>query len=210
MKKILLSVLLTVVFAVPAYSQVMDMPMKGHDMPMMGEGKSMMGHDMPMMGRDMPMMRDDRCQGHMGMGVTGGMEKMARLCLEAADRIGLTAEQIKKIRPIHREMQKRLVRFEADLKIAGIDFAEIMEVKDFDLEKATAALPKMADMITAAHLDMLKSMKEVRSILTDEQFEKMMKMRAHAEMGMMQPRTGMDRAPSKMSGKAPARKMMKK
>ena len=51
-----------------------------------------------------------------------------------------------------------------------------MEVKDFDLEKASAQVKKIEDIRTAQHLEMLKSMKDVRSILTDEQFKKMKEM----------------------------------
>ena len=127
------------------------------------------------------------------MGNMDRMGDMMGMCLEHADKIGLTDEQIKKITPIHREMQKKQIRFKADLKIAEIELMEIMEVKDFDLEKATAAVKKIADMKTAHHLEMLKSMKEVRSILTDEQFQKMKKM-----------------MPMKMGEKKPAKKMMKK
>ena len=70
---------------------------------------------------------------------------------------------------------------------------EIMEVKDFDLEKAGSAVKKIADIKTAHHLEMLKAMKEMRTILTDEQFKKMKKM-----------------MPMKRGEKKPAKKMMKK
>ena len=53
---------------------------------------------------------------------------------------------------------------------------EIMDVKDFDLGKASAAAKKIADINTAHHLEMSNSMKEVRTILTDDQFKKMKKM----------------------------------
>jgi Spy/CpxP family protein refolding chaperone len=53
---------------------------------------------------------------------------------------------------------------------------EIMEVKNFDLEKAGAAVKKSADIKTAYQLEMLKAMKEVHSILTDDQFKNMKKM----------------------------------
>jgi Spy/CpxP family protein refolding chaperone len=62
---------------------------------------------------------------------------------------------------------------------------EIMEVKDFDLEKASAAVKKIADIKTAHHLEMLTAMKEMRSILTDEQFKNMKKM--HMEMDEKKP-----------------------
>lgn len=159
MKNTLLSLLLTISFAAPAFAQNMDKPMMGMDcdhcqmMHMGGDHGQMMG-----MGQ-MDMMVD-----HMGM------------CLDKADKIGLTDEQVKKITSIHREIKKKNIQFKADLQIAKMEQMEIMEVKDFDLVKANASVKKIADMKTAHHLDMLKSMKEVRSILTEEQFKKMKKM----------------------------------
>jgi Spy/CpxP family protein refolding chaperone len=148
MKKILLSLLLTVVFAVPAFSQMADMPMKGHG----GGHGQMMGMDnMDMMGGDM-------------------------MCLEHAEQMGLTDDQIAKMKPLHREMQKKQIRFKADLKIAEIELMEIMDVKDFDLDKATAAVKKIENMKTSRHLEMLTAMKDMRAILTYEQFKNMHKM----------------------------------
>jgi Spy/CpxP family protein refolding chaperone len=146
MKKLVLSLLLTVVFAVPAFSQMKDMPMKEHR-----EGHGQM----------------------MGMDKMGDMMGM---CIEHADKMGLTDDQIMKMKPIHREMQKKQARFKADLKIAEIELMEIVDVKDFDLEKASSAVKKIAEINTAHHLEMLKAMKEMRTILTDEQFKKMKKM----------------------------------
>lgn len=110
----------------------------------------------------------------------GGMEdRMGAnmgMCLDHADKIGLTDDQLKILTPIHREMQKNQARFKADLKIAEIELAEIMDSKDFDLEKANVAVKKIGDLKTARHLEMLKSMKEVRGNLTDAQFQKMKKL----------------------------------
>jgi Spy/CpxP family protein refolding chaperone len=118
-----------------------------------------------------------------GMGQTDRMGEMMGMCLANADKIGLSDEQSKKITPIHREMQKRMFRFNADLKIAEMDQMEIMEVKDFDLNKAIAAVRKVADLKTAHHVEMLKAMKEVRTTLTDEQFGKL-KSIMHKDMPM--------------------------
>ena len=164
MKKILLSLFLMVFFAVPAFPQMMDKHTNE-------------GHHGQMMGR----CNMDR------------MGNMMDMCLGNADKIGLTDEQINKITPIHREMQKKQARFKADLKIAEIELMEIMEVKDFDLDKASSAFKNIEGIKTAHHLEMLKLMKEMRAILTDEQFKKMKKM-----------------MPTKMNKKKPASGMMKK
>ncbi len=163
MKKIIFAFLLTVVFAVPAFSQ-MDMPMRGHGA---GHGQMMEMDNMDMMGGDM-------------------------MCLEQADKMGLTDEQMMKMKPMHKEMQKKQIRSKADLKIAEIELREIMDVKDFDLDKASSAVKKIEDIKTARHLEMLKAMKDMRAILTDEQFKKM------------------NRISMKMNEKKPAKRMMKK
>lgn len=155
MKKLVLALLLTVVFAVPAFSQKMDKPMME---PQGGQGQMMEMGDMDMMG-DMP-----------------GM------CIGQADKLGLTDDQVMKMKSMHREMQKKRARFQADLKIAKIDLMEIMDVKDFDLEKASAAVKKIADIKTTYHLEMLNAMKEMRAVLTDEQFKKMKKMMMSMKM----------------------------
>ena len=163
MKKVLLSLLLTVVFAVPAFSQMSDMPMRGHGE---GHGQMMEMDHMDMMGGEM-------------------------MFMEHANKMGLTGDQMAKIKPLHSEMQKKQIRSKADLKIAEIELMEIMEVKDFNMEKASSAVKKIAQIRTANHLEMLKAMKEMRAILTDEQFKNMKNMMSmkpcekNPAMGMM-------------------------
>jgi Spy/CpxP family protein refolding chaperone len=135
-------------------------------------------------------------QGHgqmMEMGHMDRMGDMMGMCIAHADKMGLSDDQLAKMKPVHREMQKKQARFTADLKIAEIELMEIMEVKNFDLEKATSAVKKCAEIKTAHHLDMLKAMKEVRAMLTDEQFKNMKKM-----------------MPMNAGEKKPAKHMMKK
>ena len=130
MKKIVL-LLLLVIAATPAFAQMKQETLRQCqycDMP-----RPEMGGMMGMGGMDH----------HMGgMGGMDRMGEMMGMCLDNADKIGLTPAQIKLITPIHREMQKKHVRFKADLKVAEIEQMEIMEIKDFDLEKASAAVKK--------------------------------------------------------------------
>jgi Spy/CpxP family protein refolding chaperone len=164
---------------VPAFSQMKDTSMKGH-----GEGHGQMmgtGNHGPMMGMgDMDMM---------GMGNMG----MMGMCAGQADPLGLTDDQVMKMKPVTIDMQKKQARFMADLKIAQIELGEIMDVKDFDLEKANAAVKKIEDTRTSHQLEMVKNMKEIRTILTEEQFNKSRKMR-----------------PMHRDEKKPAKKTMKK
>lgn len=141
--------LLSLSAPLPAFSQMMDKPMKQQRA---GYGQMM------------------------EMGNMDKMGDMMGMCIQQADMMGLTDEQIMKMKPAHSEMQKKQARFKADLKIAEIELMDIMEVKDFDLDKAESAVKKIADIKTAHHLEILKNMKEMRILLTDEQFNKMKKM----------------------------------
>jgi Spy/CpxP family protein refolding chaperone len=156
--------LLAISVPVTAFSQMMDMPIKDHR-----EGCG-----------QMEMCKMDKMGDMMGM------------CIENADNMGLTDDQIMKMKSLHKEMQKKQIRFQADRKIAEIELMEIIEVKDFDQEKAGYAVKKIGDINTTYHLGMLKFMKEMRNILTDEQFKKMKKM-----------------MPMKMGEKESAKMMMK-
>ena len=77
---------------------------------------------------DMPM------KGHgqmMEVAIWDKMGDMAGMCIEHADMMGLTDDQIMKMKPIHREMQKKQARFKADQRIAEIELMETMDVKRF-------------------------------------------------------------------------------
>jgi Spy/CpxP family protein refolding chaperone len=104
------------------------------------------------------------------------MGEMMGMCIEHAEKIGLTDDQIMKMKTRHSDMQKKHARYKADKKIAQIELMDIMDVKDFDLEKARSAVKKIAEIKTAHQMEMLKSMKEMRTMLTEEQFKGMKKM----------------------------------
>ena len=151
MKKILAAMLLTAVFAVPAFADMHGKESKEHK----------------------------KCECHEQMGKRQMHKRgdLLGMLIMHADKVGLTDDQVAKLKTIHRGMGKKKIRFDADRKLAKIDLKEIMEVKDFDLEKANAAAQKISDIKREQRLEMLKMIKDVRSILTDDQFKKIKGMR---------------------------------
>lgn len=99
------------------------------------------------------------------------MSDMMARCIGHAYEMGLSDEQIRKIKPVHSEMQKKQAQFVADLKIAEIELMETLEVKKFDLENANNAVNQIAEITKIHHLAMLKAIKEMRDIFTDQQFK---------------------------------------
>jgi len=160
MKKTLAVLLLSLFFAVPAFAH--DKGMRNHRG---GEGCDL-----------------QECAMEKGGMMGRGGHDMMGMCLQHAEELGLKPDQVAKLKAIHRDMKKSEIRFEADKKIAHMEMMEIMEVKDFDLQKAQAAAQKVSDLQRDHRMAMLKSMKEARSILTDDQFKKMRAMH-HRVMG---------------------------
>lgn len=129
-----------------------------------------------MQGKEMKGMR-------MGIGMMGDyMDEMIDACLANAGELKLSDEQIEKLQPLHREMQKKQAKFRAEIRVAEIELAEVMDVKDFEIQKAEDITKKISDLRFEHHKGLLKLMREVRSILTVEQYQKMKKMKM---MGMM-------------------------
>jgi Spy/CpxP family protein refolding chaperone len=155
MKKTLTVLLLTLVCAVPAFADMQGKGMKEH-----GQARA-------------------KCEcGEHGMkGCDLHKRDMLGMLIRHADKLGLKSDQVAKLKTIHTGMQKKMVALDADKKIARLEMKEILEVKDFDLDKANAQVQKISDIEKNKHLEMLKSMKEVRSILTDDQFKKLQEMK---------------------------------
>lgn len=99
------------------------------------------------------------------------MSEMMARCIGHAYEMGLSDEQIKKIKPVHSEMQKKQAQFIADLKIAEIELMETLEVKKFDLENANNVVNKIAEITKVHHLAMLQAIKNMRNIFSDQQFK---------------------------------------
>lgn len=160
MKKILSALLMTAVFAVPAYADMHGKEMKEH--------------------------KKCECQEQMGKCQMHRRGDMLGMLIKHADKVGLTADQVVKLKDIQRGKERKEIRSEADLKLARLDLKELMEVKNFDLEKANTQVQKISDIKKAQHLEMLKSVKEARGILTDAQFKKISEMK-HQMWGMEKP-----------------------
>jgi hypothetical protein len=73
-----------------------------------------------MKGMSMQEHRGEPCR-TMGMCDTDKMGDIMGIWIEHADMMGLTYEHVMKVKPFHREMQKKQARFMADLKIAQIE-----------------------------------------------------------------------------------------
>ncbi|NTV15222.1 MAG: hypothetical protein HGA96_15025 [Desulfobulbaceae bacterium] len=110
-----------------------------------------------------------------GMKYMDDINEIMGACIEFAYEMGLADDQILKMKPVYSEIQKKQARSKANLKITEIELMEIMEAKNFDIQKAISVVNKNASLKKELHYEMLKSMQELRAILTDQQYKEVCK-----------------------------------
>jgi len=197
----LLALVMTSAFAVAigASGAVANEPGYGHGMKegYGGGGYGMMGsHGMGMM---------HSSAGH-----------LIRHLLKHEKEIGLTADQVTKLKDIQLNLDKTRIKAEADIQVAERELKALTDDEKSDLKAVEAKLKQSEDMQIALRMTSIKTRREVLALLTPEQrakekaeHEKMMEKhkeggRAHGNMpgGTMNPHGGGMPANPHMGGSA--------
>lgn len=162
--------------------------------------------------------------GHGAMGSHGmGMMHssaghLIRHLLKHEKDIGLTAQQVAKLKDIQLNLDKTRIKAEADIQVAERELKALTDEEKSDLGAIEAKLKQSEDMQVALRMTSIKTRREVLGLLTPEQrakekaeHEKMMQQhkegdRGHGTQpgGMMNPHGGgMPGNPHKGGGTAP-------
>lgn len=143
-------------------------------MPCMAESSSgskpqMMG----MMGGKMGDMMGAGMSGMMAggkMGMMGhGMEHM--FFLDRSEQLGLSAEQVNKLKAIHVECRKDNIRNAAEAKIARLDLADLLSGDNWALKDAEPQARKVQKLEGDIQVRHLEAVSEARKVLTAEQLK---------------------------------------
>lgn len=151
--------------------------------------------------------------GHgMGMGMGMGMMHnttghLIRHLLKHEKDIGLTAEQVAKLKEMQLNLDKTRIKMEADIQIAERELKALVEDEKSDLGAVEATLKQSEDFQIGLRLAAIKARREVLGLLTAEQrekekaeHEKMMQRHKDAGKGQRNPHGG---NPHKGSGATP-------
>jgi len=112
--------------------------------------------------------------GHGMMG--GGMGMMhssaghlIRHLLKHEKEIGLTADQVTKLKDIQLNLDKTRIKSEADIQVAERELKAMSDDEKSDLKAVEAKLRQSEDMQVALRMTSIKTRREVLSLLTPEQ-----------------------------------------
>jgi Spy/CpxP family protein refolding chaperone len=98
--------------------------------------------------------------------------------LKHAKEIGLTSEQIGKLKALQLDFNRTQARMEADIKIAGLELHALLEEEQAELSAIQAKVDQLKKSEGALMLAAIKGKRDASALLTPEQREKE---RAHHE-----------------------------
>ena len=131
-------------------------------MPCMAEQTSgSMSKKMGMMGSGMHDM--------MGSGMHGMMEHM--VFLDRATELGLSSEQVGKLKKLHSECRKDNIRNVAEAKIARLELTDLLDGDNWSLKDAEPLVRKAQKLEGDIQIRRLRAMSDARQVLTAEQLQ---------------------------------------
>ena len=132
--------------------------MRGGQMGMMGEGgmQGMMHGGRMMHGNQMGMMEHGK--GHM-------------FYLDRADELGLTSEQVDKLKAIHVEGRKDNIRNAAEAKIARLELSDLLSGDTWALKDVESLVRKVQTLEGDLQIRRLQAVSDARKVLTAEQLQ---------------------------------------
>ncbi len=95
-----------------------------------------------------------------------------RLLMQAKDKIGLSADQEKKIGAMLEAHEQWAIKFHAEMKLKALKLRTAMTAEKTDFAKAEALIREQAGMHADMQIARLRLQKDVRALLTPEQTAK--------------------------------------
>jgi Spy/CpxP family protein refolding chaperone len=94
---------------------------------------------------------------------------LIRHLLKHEQDIGLTAEQVAKLKEMQLNLDKVRIKTEADNQVAERELKALIDDEKFDLETIDAKLKQSADLQVGLRMASIKARKDVYALLTPEQ-----------------------------------------
>ncbi len=134
-----------------------------------GMGPGMMDHD-----EYMERMRRGGGYGQgkgygMGMHGKGGMHGYCFSYMSVMDELDLSDEQAEKLRKKKSSFRKEQIRLKAAMKVAKIDYKDLLSEEKVDMKAVEKKVRKIADLVAEQMMNSAKASSEMRMVLSKEQ-----------------------------------------
>jgi len=137
----------------------------------------------------------------------GGTGQLIRHLLQREQEIGLTADQVTKLKEMQLNLDKTRIRTEADIQVAEREVKALTENEKSDLGAVEAKVRQSHDLQVGLRMASIKAKREVLAVLTPEQrakekteHEKVMQQHMDGSKGYGNPHGGAMRSNPHMGG----------
>ena len=151
-------------------------------------------------------MQSGRGMGPMGGPPGGMMERMMgdpverpliTIMLHHRAELGLSAEQVSRLETLRGDFTREAIRRNADIRIAELDLASLLERDPVDLTKVEAKVREVAQLRADLRIARLRTVEQGKAVLTAEQRTRLQAllsggMMQHGSGGMPMPRSSAD------------------
>jgi Spy/CpxP family protein refolding chaperone len=107
--------------------------------------------------------------------------------LSLRDELGLTDDQVKRLRELRMDREKQAINDRATVEILELELRELLFEEDVDIKAVDTKIDRIASLNAKMHKDRIHGMLDSRKVLTAEQ-QKKMKDLSGPGMGMMKKR----------------------
>jgi len=119
-----------------------------------------------------------------------GERPLITLMLRYKDELGLSADQVQSLERLRADFQREAIRRDADLRIAVMDLAALLEKDPVDLGPVEAKLREVERLRVDLRLARIRAIEQGKAQLTAEQRAKLRTLLAEPEHGWPRPRRG--------------------
>lgn len=150
---------------------------------------------------------------HPGMGYEEGHEGMpghhgSMSPIQMKEELGLSDEQVSKLRPLEKSYRKMLIQNEADVQVAMVDLGTLLDTKSPDKQAIEAKVDDIMAVQKKMMMFRVESLLDIKEVLNPEQYAKFqdrlrkrMEGISHHSGGMQDGLEGHGQYPGKHHGK---------
>jgi len=118
-----------------------------------------------------------------GMNMEDKFSRKAKMILSNQDELGLSDDQVEKIKALKMKTKKGLIRTDAEIDIAALEIKAEMWADSADTESINKLIDKKYDLKKQKAKSLVAACAAIRNILTKEQQDKMKAIMKKCKMG---------------------------
>ncbi len=92
--------------------------------------------------------------------------------LSVGQQLGLSPDQVQRLETLRTDFEKDAIKRSAEIQVARVDLSSLLEASQPDLSKIESQLKNIADQQAELRFARIKTLREGRSVLSQEQWEK--------------------------------------